>query len=41
VRGKVVGFRINDPNIGATQKAEAMKEAKAYFRIAAKYAKNL
>jgi uncharacterized protein len=41
VRGKVVGFRLNDPNIGATPKAEAMRDAKAYFRLAAKYAKNL
>jgi aminoglycoside phosphotransferase family enzyme len=41
VRGKVVGFRLNDPNIGAKEKEEAAKEAKAYFRLAAEYVKTL
>jgi aminoglycoside phosphotransferase family enzyme len=41
VRGKVVGFRLNDPNIGAEQKEEATKEAKAYFKLAAEYMKTL
>jgi aminoglycoside phosphotransferase family enzyme len=38
VRGKVVGFRLNDPNIGAQEKDDALKEAKAYFKLAVKYA---
>jgi aminoglycoside phosphotransferase family enzyme len=38
VRGKVVSFRLNDPNIAAKEKGEAVKEAKAYFRLAAEYA---
>jgi aminoglycoside phosphotransferase family enzyme len=37
VRGKVVSFRLNDPNIAAKEKGEAVKEAKAYFRLAAEY----
>jgi aminoglycoside phosphotransferase family enzyme len=41
VRGKVVGFRLADPNIGAKEKTEATREAKTYFRLASKYAKNL
>jgi aminoglycoside phosphotransferase family enzyme len=41
VRGKVVGFRLNDPNIGTKEKSEASKEAKAYFKLAAEYAKAL
>lgn len=41
VRGKVIGFRLKDPNIGAGEKKEARKEANAYFRLAAKYAKLL
>jgi aminoglycoside phosphotransferase family enzyme len=40
VRGKVMGFRFNDPNIGAKEKSEALKEAKAYFNLAAKYVRN-
>ncbi|MCL4429962.1 MAG: phosphotransferase, partial [Chloroflexi bacterium] len=41
VRGKVVSFRLDDPNISAQEKASATKEAQAYFRLAAEYAKNL
>jgi aminoglycoside phosphotransferase family enzyme len=41
VRGKVVGFRLNDPNIAAKDKDEALKEAKAYFKLAVEYAKAL
>ena len=41
VRGKVVGFKLSDPNICDKEKKEATKEAKAYFKLAAKYAKNL
>jgi aminoglycoside phosphotransferase family enzyme len=41
VRGKVVGFRLKDPNINEHEKAAAMKEAKAYFTLAVSYAKAL
>lgn len=41
VRGKVVGFRLNDPNIGVKEKRVALKEAKAYFKLAVQYAKAL
>ena len=41
VRGKVVGFRLKDPNIGEHEKAAAVKEAKAYFKLAVNYAKAL
>ncbi len=41
VRGKVVGFRLNDPNVRSNEKNAAMKEAKAYFKLAAAYAKGL
>jgi uncharacterized protein len=41
VRGKVVGFRLNDPNIGKEEKQAATEEAKAYFKLAAGYAEKL
>lgn len=41
VRGKVVGFRLNDPNIGVKEKRVALKEAQAYFKLAVQYAKAL
>jgi len=41
VRGEVVGFRLNDPNVGEKEKAEAKKEANAYFRLATGYAEEL
>ena len=41
VRGKVISFRLDDPNITAEEKASATKEAQAYFKLAAEYAKNL
>jgi aminoglycoside phosphotransferase family enzyme len=41
VRGKVVGFRLKDPNINEQEKAAAVKEAKAYFKLASNYAKAL
>jgi aminoglycoside phosphotransferase family enzyme len=41
VRGKVVSFRLNDPNVGQEEKVAAKKEAKAYFDLATKYAKQL
>jgi len=41
VRGKVVGFRLKDPNINEEEKAAAVKEARDYFTLAANYAKAL
>lgn len=40
VRGKVLGFRIDDPNIPDSEKKEAMDTAKIYFQLALEYAKN-
>jgi aminoglycoside phosphotransferase family enzyme len=39
VRGKVVSFKLNDPNVGREEKSSATKEAKAYFKLAFAYAK--
>lgn len=41
VRGKVIGFKLNDPNMGDKGKNEAKKEAKAYFDLAVQYARQL
>ncbi|MBT0160107.1 phosphotransferase [Candidatus Bathyarchaeota archaeon A05DMB-2] len=41
VRGKVVSFKLKDPNVRSKEKSAAMKEAKAYFKLAAAYAKTL
>jgi len=41
VRGKVVSFKLNDPNVGREEKSSAMKEAKEYFKIASAYAEFL
>jgi uncharacterized protein len=41
VRGKVVGFRLGDPNIGKEEKQAAAEEATAYFKLAAEYAEKL
>jgi len=41
VRGKVVSFRLDDPNISLQNKAIAVKEASAYFQLAVKYAHTL
>jgi len=41
VRGKVVSFRLDDPNIKPEDKQAATKEASAYLLLAAAYAKNL
>ncbi len=41
VRGKVVSFKLKDPSVGGDEKSIAMKEAKAYFKLASTYAKNL
>ncbi|MGD9131418.1 MAG: hypothetical protein PVH73_07585 [Candidatus Bathyarchaeota archaeon] len=41
VRGKVTSFKLNDPSVGKEEKSAAKKEAKAYFELAADYARNL
>ena len=41
VRGKVISFKLNDPNVGIEEKSAAKKEAKAYFELAADYATTL
>lgn len=39
VRGKVVGFKLNDPNVRSEEKLMATEESKTYFKLAATYAK--
>ena len=39
VRGKVTGFKLNDPHINAKEKIAATNDANAYFKLAATYAK--
>ena len=39
VRGKVEGFRIDDPNMTEREKAEALKRAQKYFGLAHHYAR--
>ncbi|MGA3110830.1 MAG: phosphotransferase [Candidatus Bathyarchaeia archaeon] len=41
VRGKVISFKLDDPSVNEKEKTEASKDAKAYFKLAAKYAKKL
>ena len=41
VRGKVISFKLRDPNIIRQEKIIASKEAKAYFRLAASYSETL
>jgi aminoglycoside phosphotransferase family enzyme len=41
VRGKVISFKLDDPNITNQEKESAIKEAQAYFKLAYKYAKSL
>jgi aminoglycoside phosphotransferase family enzyme len=41
VRGKVVGFKLYDPNVGSEEKKKASIEAQTYFKVAASYAKKL
>jgi aminoglycoside phosphotransferase family enzyme len=41
VRGKVTSFKLEDPNVRSKDKNSAKKEAKAYFKLAATYAKIL
>jgi aminoglycoside phosphotransferase family enzyme len=39
VRGKVTSFKLRDPGIDSHEKSAAMKEARAYFKLASAYAK--
>ena len=41
VRGKVISFKLEDPSVGNEEKSAAMKEAKAYFKLASNYTKTL
>ena len=41
VRGKVISFKLKDPSVGSEEKSAAMKEAKAYFKLASNYTKTL
>jgi hypothetical protein len=41
VRGKVVSFKLKDPNVRSNEKNTARKEANEYFKLAANYAKTL
>jgi len=41
IRGKVIGFKIKDPHVSEPEKAQAASEAKAYFKLAAAYARTL
>jgi len=41
VRGKVISFKLDDPNVSGEEKAAATKEALSYFKLALDYAKNL
>jgi aminoglycoside phosphotransferase family enzyme len=38
VRGKVISFKLKDPNVGKEEKSAAVKDAKAYFKLATTYA---
>jgi uncharacterized protein len=41
VRGKVISFKLGDQNVAEAEKKASVKEANGYFRLAAKYAKDL
>ena len=41
VRGKVTSFVLNDPGVGAADKARARQTAKKYFELSHRYALNL
>jgi uncharacterized protein len=41
VRGKVISFRLDDPNITSREKSSATTEAQAYIKLAVEYANNL
>ncbi len=41
VRGKVVCFKLKDPSVGSEERSAAIKEARAYFKLASTYSKLL
>ena len=41
VRGKVISFKLKDPNVSSEEKSAAMEDAEAYFKLASNYAKIL
>jgi len=41
VRGKVISFKLKDPNVSSEEKSAAVKEAKAYFKLASTYINSL
>jgi aminoglycoside phosphotransferase family enzyme len=41
IRGKVISFKLDDPNVADEEKKATLKDAQAYFRLAGKYAKDL
>jgi aminoglycoside phosphotransferase family enzyme len=41
VRGKVTSFKVEDPSVSSEEKRTAIKEAKAYFKLASAYSKTL
>jgi aminoglycoside phosphotransferase family enzyme len=41
VRGKVISLKLKDSNVSEQEKTQAVNEAKAYFKLAAAYARNL
>ncbi len=41
VRGKVISLKLKDPNVAEIEKIQAVKEAKAYFKLASSYARAL
>jgi aminoglycoside phosphotransferase family enzyme len=41
LRGKVVGFKLSDPNVSNKDKNAAAEEAEAYFKLSANFAKIL
>jgi len=41
VRGKVISFKLDDPNIDPIEKESAIRDAKAYFNLSAEYAKKM
>lgn len=41
VRGKVISFKLKDPNMKHTEMSFTLKEAKAYFKLASTYSEKL
>jgi aminoglycoside phosphotransferase family enzyme len=39
VRGKVISFKLKDPNVSSEDRNSAVKEAKTYFKLASTYTK--